>query len=92
MNVPHCLDLITFACERELIRANGAFLARPTADAWKSATRAMLAYQQIKHAARSCSVDRAALVNAVGDAPVDEWADVICRATLGMNAAAVLAA
>lgn len=84
-------DLIVSSCKWELLRANAAFIANPTADNWQASTRAMLAFQQIKHAARSPSVDRAALVAAVGDAPIDTWPDVICRATLGMSAAEVLA-
>lgn len=85
-------DLIVASCKWELTRTHNAFLSNPTADNWNASTRAMLAFQQIKYAARSPSVDRAALVNAVGETPVDQWPDAICQVTLGMPAAAVLAA
>lgn len=92
MNNIAAFDLIVSSCKWELTRVQKEFIKNPTADNWQANTRAMLAYQQIIYAALTPKVDRAALVKAVGDAPVDQWADVICRATTGLSCAEVLTA
>lgn len=84
-------DLIVSSCKWTLTQAQKEFIKNPTADNWQANTRAILAYQQILYAALTPKVDRAALVAAVGDAPVDQWPDVICRATTGLSCAEALA-
>ena len=84
-------DLIVSSCKWELTQAQKEFIKNPTADNWRANTRAMLTYQQIMYAALTPRVDRAALVAAVGDAPFDQWPDVICRATIGLSCAEALA-
>lgn len=77
--------------KREMDRQHRDFRKEPTAHNWQVLTRSMLAYQQIKYAVRSSSVDREALTAALAAAPLGEWEDIVCRATLGMDCAAVLA-
>ena len=91
---PSTLNSLTIAAEffrREMDRQHRDFRKEPSGHNWQVLTRSMLAYQQIKYAIRSSSVDREALTAALAAAPLGEWEDIVCRATLGMTAAAALA-
>jgi hypothetical protein len=91
---PSTLNSLTIAADffkRQMTRYQRDFSKEPNAHHWQVLTRSMLAYQQTKYAIRSSSVDRVALTVALAAAPLGEWEDIVCRATLGMTAAAALA-
>jgi hypothetical protein len=48
-------------------------------------TRAALTYQQIEWASRTHTIDREKLAFDLDSNPINEWQNVICRATLGVG-------
>jgi hypothetical protein len=48
-------------------------------------TRAAMAYQQIEWASRTHTIDREKLAFDLDSNPINEWQNVICRATLGVG-------
>lgn len=71
--------------EPHLKLAQRNFNKSPTALNWNLCLRAMLVYQQLAYACRSDSVDRQSLAAALECHSFEQWPDVICRATLGVD-------
>jgi len=66
-----------------LAAAHRAFAKNPSATHWNVLTRAAFAYQQIEYASRTHTIDREKLAFDLDSNPINEWQNVICRATVG---------
>jgi predicted amidohydrolase len=66
-----------------LARAHRDFAKNPSATHWNVLTRAAFTYQQIEYANRTHTIDREKLAFDLDSNPINEWQNVICRATVG---------
>ena len=73
-----------------LKQAQKAFNREPNAQNWTLCVKAMLVHQQLEWAARSTSVDKGKMLFDFESNPVGAWPDVVCRATLGIDAATAM--
>jgi hypothetical protein len=73
-----------------LVNAQKQFNREPTATHWNVCTRAMLTYQQLRHAVNSASVDKTKLSRELEESPLGDWQDIICLNVLGMFCADAL--
>jgi len=68
-----------------LALAHRAFAKNPSATHWDVLQRAAMTYQQIEWASRTHTIDREKLAFNLDSNPINEWQNVICRATLGVG-------
>lgn len=73
-----------------LKQAQKAFNREPNAQNWTLCVKAMLVHQQLEWASRSTSVDKGKMLFDFESNPVGAWPDVVCRATIGMDAATAM--
>ena len=71
--------------EQPLRTAHKDFALNPNANNWNHLIRAMFVYQQSEFAVRSYSVDHDKLINELAAADFEQWADVVCMATVGQT-------